>query len=253
MDELHRNQRGVFQKGLRLTRETAFHRSGLHQTMQPVIVSSVYKSYDGGVVALDGVSLTVGRGELVALVGPSGCGKSTLLNLIGCIDAPDRGNVRIDGVVTTALSDDDLTRIRRDRIGTVFQFFNLLPTLTLAENVALPLVLQGCRRQEIDARVNAALTSVGIADKGRSRPAQVSGGQLQRAAIARAIVHEPAIVLADEPTGNLDSHNGALVIDLLASLAAGGQAILMATHSAEAAAQARRRIYLRDGRIESPT
>jgi putative ABC transport system ATP-binding protein len=199
------------------------------------------------------VTLEVRPGELVALLGPSGCGKSTLLNLIGCIDLPDTGDVSIDGVATGSLSDDALTRLRRDRIGTVFQFFNLLPTLSIAENVALPLVLQGRRKAEIDARVSGVLSAVGIADKSRSLPATVSGGQLQRAAIARAIVGEPAIVLADEPTGNLDSHNGELVLDLLADLAARGQAILIATHSAEAAARAVRRIHMRDGRIESMT
>lgn len=218
---------------------------------QPVSISHVVKTYDGATVALDDVSFDVASGELVALLGPSGCGKSTLLNLVGCIDLPDAGEVRIDGVSTATLSDDDLTRLRRDRIGTVFQFFNLLPTLTLHENVALPLVLQGRPRDEVMQRVDAALDAVGIADRARSLPSAVSGGQLQRAAIARAIVHEPSIVLADEPTGNLDSHNGELVLGILADLAANGQAILMATHSAEAAARAARRIQMRDGKISS--
>jgi putative ABC transport system ATP-binding protein len=218
---------------------------------QPVSVSAVRKSYDGSVLALDGVSFDVAPGELVALVGPSGCGKSTLLNLVGCIDLPDTGEVLIDGVATRSLSDDALTLLRRDRIGTVFQFFNLLPTLSLAENVALPLVLQGVARAQIERRVAAALASVGVEARAGALPSQVSGGQLQRAAIARAIVHEPAIVLADEPTGNLDSRNGENVLDILTALAAGGQSILMATHSPEAASRAARRIHLRDGRIES--
>lgn len=216
---------------------------------QPVLFSGVSKSYEGGVVALDDVSFEVERGELVALLGPSGCGKSTLLNLAGCIDLPDRGEVLIDGVSIASLGDDALTRLRRERIGTVFQFFNLLPTMSIAENVALPLLLSGVGRAEAETRVAAALESVGIAEKARSLPANVSGGQLQRAAIARAIVHRPAIVLADEPTGNLDSRNGQLVLDLLRSLARDGQAILMATHSAEAAAVADRRVQMRDGRI----
>jgi putative ABC transport system ATP-binding protein len=219
--------------------------------MQPVFISGVRKSYDGDVVALDGVSFDVAPGELVALLGPSGCGKSTLLNLVGCIDLPDEGEVRVAGALTSALSDDELTRLRRDRIGTVFQFFNLLPTLTLAENVALPLRLQNRPPHEIPAKVHAALLAVGIAERAGSLPHQVSGGQLQRAAIARAIVHEPAIVLADEPTGNLDSHNGENVLSILRELAARGQAILMATHSGEAAARADRRIVMRDGRIET--
>ncbi len=219
--------------------------------MQPVRVLAVSKRYDGDVLALDDVSFDVRRGELVALLGPSGCGKSTLLNLAGCIDLPTAGEVSIDGRSTHMLSDDELTQLRRDRIGTIFQFFNLLPTLTIAQNVALPLVLQGRPAAEIDARVARALASVGIEKKADAAPGQVSGGQLQRAAIARAIVHEPAIVLADEPTGNLDSTNGALVLDILRALADGGQAILMATHSGEAAARADRRIHLRDGRVES--
>jgi putative ABC transport system ATP-binding protein len=219
--------------------------------MQPVSVSAVRKRYEGGVQALDGVSVEIASGELVALLGPSGCGKSTLLNLVGCIDLPDEGEVRIAGALTSALSDDALTRLRRDRIGTVFQFFNLLPTLTLAENVALPLRLQGRPNAGIAQRVHAALLSVGIAEKAGALPHQVSGGQLQRAAIARAIVHEPAIVLADEPTGNLDSHNGANVLAILRQLAERGQSILMATHSPEAAAKANRRVLMRDGRIES--
>jgi putative ABC transport system ATP-binding protein len=213
------------------------------------------KTYADGVGepvrALDGVSLEVTAGQLVALVGPSGCGKSTLLNLIGCVDLPTSGTIEVDGQPTTNLSDDALTEIRRDRIGTVFQFFNLLPAMTIAENVALPLVLQRRDRREIADRVRAALSRVGIGDKAESYPAQISGGQMQRAAIARAIVHEPAILLADEPTGNLDSTNGASVLRLLRDLASGGQAILMVTHSDEAAASSDRVIHMQDGKIRS--
>jgi len=220
---------------------------------QPVRVLHVVKHYDGAVLALDDVSFSVAPGELVALLGPSGCGKSTLLNLIGCIDIPTSGEVLIDDAATGLLSDDELTRLRRDRIGTVFQFFNLLPTLSIGENVALPLVLQGRQRAEIDERVTRALASVGIEAQRRASPGTVSGGQLQRAAIARAIVHEPSILLADEPTGNLDSGNGEIVLDILRSLADRGQSILMATHSADAAARANRRIHMRDGHIEAIT
>jgi putative ABC transport system ATP-binding protein len=216
-----------------------------------VCVRDVKKRYDEETVALDGVSFDVAAGELVALLGPSGCGKSTLLNLIGCIDLPNAGAVLLQGRATSDCSDDELTLLRRERIGTVFQFFNLLPTLSIYDNVSLPLVLGGRPRAEIDARVRAALASVGIEGKGGAMPAQISGGQAQRAAIARAIVHEPAIVLADEPTGNLDSANGQNVLRLLRELADGGQAILMATHSAEAASLADRRIHMRDGRIEA--
>jgi len=201
------------------------------------------------VVALDGVSLAIDRGEMVAIVGPSGCGKSSLLNLIGCIDLPTSGRVVVDGRLTSTLSDDALTAMRRDRVGTVFQFFNLLPGLTLQANVGLPLVLQRVLPAEIARRTAAALADVGLADKARAFPAQVSGGELQRAAIARAIVHRPAIVLADEPTGNLDSRNGTGVLDLLRALASAGQSVLLATHSAEGAARCDRTIRMRDGRI----
>ena len=218
----------------------------------PVAVSDARKTYGGAetpVVALDGVSLDVRRGEMVALVGPSGCGKSTLLNLVGCVDLPTAGRVLIDGRDTSALDDDALTLLRRDRIGTIFQFFNLLPALTIEANVALPLVLQRVAPAEIARRTAEVLASVGLAEKARAFPAQVSGGQMQRAALARAIVHRPAVLLADEPTGNLDSVNGDLVLRLLRGLADDGQAILMATHSAEAAAVCDRTIRMRDGRI----
>jgi putative ABC transport system ATP-binding protein len=218
----------------------------------PVVVRDVRKSYAGSgdaVVALAGVSLEVRAREMVALVGPSGCGKSTLLNLVGCVDLPTSGDVIVDGCVTSALDDDALTLLRRDRVGTIFQFFNLLPALTVADNIGLPLVLCRLPKAQIAARVEAAMNEVGIADKRAAYPAQISGGQMQRAAIARAIVHAPAIILADEPTGNLDTANGENVLRLLRALADGGQAILMATHSAEAAAICDRTIRMQDGRI----
>jgi putative ABC transport system ATP-binding protein len=225
----------------------------LNDTVPAVRALDARKVYDGSgdepVRALDGVSLDVRAGEMVALVGPSGCGKSTLLNLIGCVDLPSGGTIEVDGRATSALDDDALTALRRERIGTVFQFFNLLPAMTIAENVALPLVLQRRPRAEIDARVTAALAAVGIGEKARSYPSQVSGGQMQRAAIARATIHDPAIVLADEPTGNLDSHSGATVLALLRAFATNGQAILMATHSAEAASVCDRIVHMQDGRI----
>jgi ABC-type lipoprotein export system ATPase subunit len=219
----------------------------------PVRVVAASKVYDSRsaepVRALEAVSLTVQAGEIVALMGPSGCGKSTLLNLVGCVDLPSAGAVYIDGRETGSLDDDALTALRRERVGTVFQFFNLLPALTLAENVALPLVLQHVERSEIELRVRAALEAVGIAEKAKAYPAQASGGQLQRAALARATIHRPAIVLADEPTGNLDSHSGATVLRLLRAFASRGQAILMATHAGEAAAVCDRTIRMQDGRI----
>jgi len=212
-------------------------------------VTKVYGAGDEAVRALDGVDAEVREGEMVALAGPSGCGKSTLLNLVGCIDLPTSGEVLVDGNATHELDDDRLTLLRRDRVGTVFQFFNLLPAMRVADNVALPLVLQRVARRDADARVSAALASVGLAEKARAYPAQLSGGQMQRVAIARAIVHRPAILLADEPTGNLDSQTGATVLSLLRALADGGQAILIATHSAEAAAVCDRILHMRDGRM----
>jgi len=217
-----------------------------------VLARAVVKEYGSGteiVRALDGVSLAVERGEMVALVGPSGCGKTTLLNLIGCIDVPSSGEVLVEGASTLALGDDALTALRRERIGTVFQFFNLLPAMRIADNVGLPLALQRVERAEIATRVRAALAQVGLSEKAHAFPADLSGGQLQRAAIARAIVHRPAIVLADEPTGNLDSQTGAGVLALLRALADGGETIVLATHSAEAAAICDRTIAMRDGRL----
>ena len=237
MEAVHRRERDVLQE-LNL----------------PVVVTDARKTYpaaDAPVRALDGVSLEVARGSMVALVGPSGCGKSTLLNLVGCVDLPTSGHVLVDGRDTSELNDDALTLLRRDRVGTIFQFFNLLPALSVEANVGLPLVLQGRPAREIAERVSAALGEVDLSDKARAFPAQISGGQLQRAAIARAIVHQPAVLLADEPTGNLDSQNGENVLRLLRALADGGQAILMATHSAEAAAVCDRTIRMHDGRIVS--
>lgn len=216
----------------------------------PVVVERVTKRYEGDVLALDDVSLSVARGEMVALLGPSGCGKSTLLNLIGCIDIPSSGSVRVAGRETRELRDDALTALRRDSVGTIFQFFNLLPTMTLAQNIALPLVLQRKDRKQIAARLDEVIALVGLDDRAQAYPAAVSGGQMQRAAVARAIVHKPEIVLADEPTGNLDSRNGQRVLQLLRALADGGQTIIMATHSEAAAAMCDRQIHLLDGKVD---
>jgi len=218
----------------------------------PVVVRDARKVYAGEgaeVMALDGVSLIVKGGEMVALVGPSGCGKSTLLNLVGCVDLPSSGDVLVAGRNTRELDDDALTLLRRDRVGTIFQFFNLLPALTVEANVGLPLVLQRVPPAEVAKRVALALEEVGITEKARVYPPQISGGQMQRVAIARAMVHDPAILLADEPTGNLDTQNGANVLRMLRALADRGQAILMATHSLEAAAICDRTIRMQDGRI----
>jgi putative ABC transport system ATP-binding protein len=213
-------------------------------------VSKTYRDGSGhGVTALTDVSCAMGAGEFVALVGPSGGGKSTLLNLLGAMDTPDAGEIRIDGRRTTGLSDTALTLLRRTQVGFVFQFFNLLPALTAVENVELPLLLQGERPALARQRASEVLGLVGLAERLSHTPSQLSGGQMQRVAIARAVVHQPAVLLADEPTGNLDSQTGEQILTLMRQLSAEGQTIVMATHGAEAAAAAHRILYLRDGRL----
>ncbi|HEY8549056.1 MAG TPA: ABC transporter ATP-binding protein [Vicinamibacterales bacterium] len=216
--------------------------------------SQLYKEYDSEgtrVSALNGVSLEVAAGELVALMGPSGCGKSTLLHICGAMDTPTRGTIAIDGQNPATLDDAALTRLRRTRIGFVFQFFNLLPTLTVRENVALPLLLEGQRADAALAKAASLARRVGLGPRLDHRPSQLSGGELQRAAIARAVIHEPVLLVADEPTGSLDSANGAQVLELLVELQRErGVALLLATHAEEVAAVADRIVRMRDGRIE---
>jgi putative ABC transport system ATP-binding protein len=214
-------------------------------------VAKVYSLGEVEVRALDGVTLTIGLGEFVALVGPSGCGKTTLLNLMAGIDRPTSGEVWLEGERLDCLSDDSLARLRRRKIGIVYQFFNLLPTLTARENIALPLLLDGLQRSDIEGRVERGLQRVGLMHRSEHWPHELSGGEQQRVAIARAIVAEPRVLLADEPTGNLDSVAGEAVLDLLAQLHRDyGQTIVLATHSQEAMKRAGRIVYLRDGRIE---
>jgi putative ABC transport system ATP-binding protein len=214
---------------------------------------SVSKSYSEGaqpVKVLHEVSLTADAGSITALVGRSGCGKTTLLNLAGAMDFPSAGEVLIDGRATASLSDSELTALRRTRIGFVFQFFQLLPTLTVLENVELPLMLAGARDSATTARDR--LSWVGLDEKAASMPYQLSGGQQQRVAIARALAHSPELLIADEPTGNLDTASGDQVLALLRDAATRfGATILMATHSAEAAAIANVCVSMRDGRIQN--
>jgi putative ABC transport system ATP-binding protein len=210
-----------------------------------------YPAGDGTVEAVREVSLAVEAGEFVALVGPSGCGKSTVLHLCGGMDRPTSGSVTLEGRRLDTLDDDALTRVRRERIGFVFQFFNLLPTLTLSENIALPLRLAGRGAPEAGSRARELAARVGVSHRLSHYPQQLSGGELQRAAIARAIIHAPALLVADEPTGNLDSENGTRVLGMLAELnAEAGLTILLATHSPELAAAAHRVVHLRDGRVQ---
>ncbi|HQN10171.1 MAG TPA: ABC transporter ATP-binding protein [Thermoanaerobaculia bacterium] len=201
--------------------------------------------------ALAGVSFVLDPGEFVALLGPSGCGKSTLLHLLGGLDRPSSGRVIVDGSDLARLSEADRDLYRRQTAATVFQLFNLLPTMTALENVALPLLLDGVPPAEADARAEGLLGEVGLAAKSGSFPWQLSGGQMQRVAVARALVASPALLLADEPTGSLDSRSGAQVLDLIAELASARRVtVLLATHSDEAARRARRALRLRDGRLE---
>lgn len=208
---------------------------------------------DGAIAeALAGISFVLEPGELVALLGPSGCGKSTLLHLLGALDRPTSGRVAVDGRDLVRLSEGERDLYRRRTVATVFQLFNLLPTMTALENVALPLLLDGVPPAEADARAIRLLGEVGLGAKAGSFPWQLSGGQLQRVAVARALVASPALLLADEPTGSLDSRSGAQVLDLIAELAsARGVTVLLATHSDEAARRARRALHLRDGRLEA--
>jgi putative ABC transport system ATP-binding protein len=200
---------------------------------------------------LRGVDVAVGRGEFVALVGPSGAGKSTLLNLISGIDQPSAGEVRVDGRSLTALSERERTLFRRRHVGFVFQFFNLIPTLTVAENLLLPLELVGRAGPAARAEVSALLAEVGLADRGRTPADRLSGGEQQRVAVARALAHAPGLVLADEPTGNLDADSARAVLDLLRRLGRERKAtVIAATHSPEVAAVADRVLVLRDGRLD---
>ena len=220
----------------------------------PVLVAEglqkTYHSGESNVTALAGVSFAVDQGDFVALMGPSGCGKSTLLHLCGAMDRASAGRILLNGKDLAKLGDDDLTHVRREQVGFVFQFFNLLPTLTIADNIALPCLLAGMKGDAADARAKALAERVGIAHRLSHFPQQVSGGEMQRAAIARALVHQPALLVADEPTGNLDSENGAKVLALLSALNKEmGVTVLLATHSADVAAAATRVLRMRDGKF----
>jgi putative ABC transport system ATP-binding protein len=213
---------------------------------------SLAKTYDTGgakVFGLRGVDLSIERGEFVAIMGPSGCGKSTLLNLLAGLDRPTSGEVWLDGERIDSLSETELARLRRRKVGFVFQFFNLVPTLSVVENVELPLLLVGCRRGEARRSANELLNELGIADKHSAAPALLSGGQQQRVALARALANTPDIVFGDEPTGNLDSAATREVLGLLRGARDRGQTLLVATHDGRVAAAADRIVTLRDGLV----
>jgi len=212
-------------------------------------VSRLYRSDEVETTALRDINLHIRPGEFVAIMGPSGCGKSTLLNIIGTIDRPTGGKYLFADRDVTALGEADLARLRRDNLGFVFQSFNLIDDLTIFENVELGLIYRKWAGKDRRARVTAAMDRVGVAHRAKHYPHQLSGGQQQRAAIARAIVGQPGLILADEPTGNLDSENGAQVMDILQSLNGEGATIIMVTHSPSHADLAKRRIDMLDGRV----
>jgi len=217
-----------------------------------LVVQGVRKTFEAEnapVRALRGVDLTVPNGEFVALMGPSGCGKSTLLNLVAGLDLADEGTIRVAGEEVTGRGEDDLARLRRRHIGIVFQFFNLLEGMTVLENVTLPAMIAGAKRRAAETRARDLLDLLGIADKAAAAPGDLSGGQRQRLAMARALANEPTLLLADEPTGALDSDGGQEIIELLSRLHAGGQTIVLVTHDADVARAAQRVVRLRDGRV----
>ncbi|MFC0605144.1 ABC transporter ATP-binding protein [Winogradskyella pulchriflava] len=202
---------------------------------------------------LKGIDLDIKRGEYVAIMGPSGSGKSTLMNLLGCLDTPTAGMYRLNGKDVSQMSDDELAEIRNTEIGFVFQTFNLLPRTTALDNVALPMIYAGASKKVREERATQVLTDVGLADRMDHKPNQLSGGQRQRVAVGRALVNKPSIILADEPTGNLDSKTGTEIMALFDEIHAAGNTVIMVTHEEEIAAHAKRVIRLRDGIIESDT
>jgi putative ABC transport system ATP-binding protein len=213
-------------------------------------LSREYRSGQRTVHALDGVSLEIARHEFVAIRGPSGCGKSTLIHLLAGLDRPTAGEVFVDGLALLSADDAALTQFRRRQVGLVFQFFNLLPTMNVLENVSLPLLLQGVAPAEADKRAEELIELVGLRERAEHFVHQLSGGEQQRTAIARALIHRPALLIADEPTGNLDSHSAAAVMQLLEKIGREGMTtLIVVTHSNEVARAASRRVEMRDGKI----
>ena len=221
--------------------------------MSLIETRDLWKTYAMGseeIHALRGISIDIDRGEYVAIMGPSGSGKSTLMNLIGCLDTPSKGTYLLNGKRVGDMNDNELARIRNEEIGFVFQTFNLLPRATALHNVELPLVYAGVSATDREARARGALERVELGDRMTHRPNELSGGQRQRVAIARALVNKPSILLADEPTGNLDSKTGAEIMSLFAKLHKAGNTIVLVTHEADVAAFAHRTIHIRDGQVE---
>ena len=221
--------------------------------MALIETQELWKTYVMGaeeIHALRGVNLTIERGEYIAIMGPSGSGKSTLMNLIGCLDTPTKGSYLLNGQLVSQMNDDELARIRNEEIGFVFQTFNLLPRATALHNVELPLIYAGVPSRERDKRAREALDRVELTGRMTHRPNELSGGQRQRVAIARALVNNPSILLADEPTGNLDSKTGEEIMALFSKLHQSGNTIVLVTHEAEIAAHAHRIVHIKDGMVE---
>ena len=221
--------------------------------MDMIVTHDLWKTYvmgDEEIHALRGLSINIQQGEYCAIMGPSGSGKSTLMNLIGCLDTPTKGSYLLNGKEVAAMNDDDLARIRNEEIGFVFQTFNLLPRATALHNVELPLVYAGVSAKDRHTRAMQALEKVELTSRSTHRPNELSGGQRQRVAIARALVNNPSILLADEPTGNLDSKTGEEIMAVFSRLHQGGNTIILVTHEADIAAHAQRVIYVRDGQVE---
>ena len=224
----------------------------MEQKIPTIRLHGIRKLYRIGgetLAALDGIDLEIRRGEFAALMGPSGSGKSTLMNILGCLDRPSAGSYKLDGAEVAGLSDDALAATRNKKIGFVFQNFNLLPRISALDNVALPLVYAGVGRRERTERAQEMLAAVGLSDRGAHLPNELSGGQRQRVAIARALVNDPHIIMADEPTGNLDTKSTKEIMDLFARMHEKGHTIILVTHEPEIALRASRQLLVRDGRI----
>ncbi len=217
-------------------------------------LTKTYESGETSVEALKGIDLTIERGEFIAVMGPSGSGKSTMMHILGALETPSGGTVEIGGTEIGGLDDKQLTLLRRDKVGFIFQFFNLLPTMTALENVMLPSLIAGERQSALEEKALHLLGLVGLAERSKHLPSQLSGGEQQRVSIARSLMRDPDLLLADEPTGNLDSKNGAAVLDMLKDVQAqSGHTIMMVTHDAVAASRATRVVFLRDGLIAGET
>jgi putative ABC transport system ATP-binding protein len=222
----------------------------MNEMIELVEVTKIYRLGSQQVTALDRVSLEIPRGEFLAITGPSGCGKSTLINLLGGLDVPTSGKVIIEGVNLAEMDDARLTRFRRERVGIIFQFFNLIPILDVRENVALPFLIKGMPAKEANERTTDLLRMVGLLERQNHHAQEISGGEMQRAAIARALINDPDIILADEPTGNLDSRAGRKILEILSRLKTDlGKTVVLATHSIDAAQFADRQLMMRDGRL----